>query len=183
MFTEQIWKNFSPALHRFLVKQTSSKADADDLLQDIFVKIHLKSHEIERPEALPAWVWQISRNAVTDHFRRKKRALAPAESLETMPAEAVETNLNQLFADTLRPLLELLPEEKREAVRLADFEKMSQKELAEKWGISHSGAKSRVQRARAELGEQFLNLCNFEFDRLGNIVDFSCPKCGPSREC
>ncbi len=65
-----------------------------------------------------------------------------------------------------------LPETYREALRLTEYQGLSQKELGERLGISFSGAKSRVQRARAKLKQQLLACCHFQFDYAGQIIDY-----------
>lgn len=70
-------------------------------------------------------------------------------------------------------MVELLPKPYREAMRLADFEGLSQQEIADRMGISLSGAKSRVQRARQQLREMILDCCHVERDRRGNVVDYA----------
>lgn len=69
----------------------------------------------------------------------------------------------------LRP--NLLPDPYRDAIVLTQFEGLSQKELADRFGISASGAKSRVQRGRAVLKALLLECCQFEFDRRGSVID------------
>ncbi|RDZ06409.1 hypothetical protein C3744_28710 [Priestia megaterium] len=63
-----------------------------------------------------------------------------------------------------------------EALELYEFQRLSQKELSEKLGISYSGAKSRVQRGRKKLKHLLEGCCHIESDRYGNIVDFCIMK-------
>ena len=64
-----------------------------------------------------------------------------------------------------------MPEKYKQAIILTEYEGLTQK-LAEKLGLSLSGAKSRVQRARLKLKELLLNCCHFELDRFGNILEY-----------
>ena len=80
----------------------------------------------------------------------------------------------------LMNMIKQLPPKYSEALLLTDYEGLTQKELSEKLGISLSGAKSRVQRARKLLKEMYMKCCHIEFDRNGTIVDVypkSCSKC------
>ena len=83
-----------------------------------------------------------------------------------------------------RRMIHDLPDPYREAVRLTEIEGLTQAELARRLGISLSGAKSRVQRGRAQLKEQLIECCRFEFDRRGAVIDCEprrttpCPECG-----
>lgn len=172
--TQVIWDSFSRSLRRFLLPQVACAHDADDLLQEIFIKIHLKHHTLTKEESLPSWVWQITRNTLLDYHKKRKVPLTPVEQAALLPAEINAIEINHLMADCIRPYLDLLPSAQREALQLADLENISQKALAEKWGVSHSGAKSRVQRARAELHGLFQQCCHVKADAYGNIIFVEC---------
>ena len=101
---------------------------------------------------------------------------APAEE------EAHSENLNEEVTACLGPAIEELPEGYRRALVLADLEGRPQEEVAEELGISLSGAKSRVQRARRKLRATLLSCCRFELDRLGNVLDWQ-PKGKTCRHC
>jgi RNA polymerase sigma-70 factor (ECF subfamily) len=77
-----------------------------------------------------------------------------------------------------------LPEHYRQALLLTEYQGLTQEQLAERLGISLSGAKSRVQRAREKLRDMLLRCCHFEFDRRGRIVDYyqRCCCCHPVEE-
>ncbi len=181
MDTTTIWQAFGQNLHTYLRKRVDCTADADNLLQDIFLKIHLNKDNLRHSEGLANWVWRLTQNTLTDYYRSKKRTLVYAHDEETAhtpaPVPVQEQEFTQMLALCIRPFLDLLPPHQREAIELADFDRVSQKELAEKWGIGYSGAKSRVQRARLELEEQFRACCRIEHDAFGNIIDFE-PHCG-----
>ncbi len=77
------------------------------------------------------------------------------------------------------PLVQQLPPPYRQALLLTEVEGMTQKDLAARLGLSFSGARSRVQRARDKLRELLLDCCHFEFDRRGTIIDYypNCERC------
>ena len=79
-------------------------------------------------------------------------------------------------------MIDEFPEPYRQALLLTDVQGLSQKQLAEQQGLSLSGAKSRVQRARDKLRDLLLQCCHFEFDRRGGIVDYyeHCCCCYPA---
>lgn len=84
----------------------------------------------------------------------------------------MEDDVSREMADCFKTILNHLPEKYREAIVLTEFENLTQRDLAQRLGLSLSGAKSRVQRARAKLKEILLGCCQLEFDRLGNITDY-----------
>jgi RNA polymerase sigma-70 factor, ECF subfamily len=179
MDTATIWQNFSQNLYVYLRRRVDCPADADDLVQDIFLKIHLNKDNLRHAEGLTQWVWRLTHNTLTDYHRSRKRPglAAPTDDLAAMPAPAHEEEFTQMLAQCIRPFIDLLPPQQREAIVLADFENISQKELAERWGIGYSGAKSRVQRSRQELEGLFRACCHIEHDAFGNILDYQ-PHCG-----
>jgi RNA polymerase sigma-70 factor (ECF subfamily) len=83
-----------------------------------------------------------------------------------------DEDIEARLAASLRSMIDCLPEEYREALILTEFEGITQQELAQRLGLSLSGAKSRVQRGRKMLREMLLACCHFEFDRLGKVIDY-----------
>ena len=88
----------------------------------------------------------------------------------------------QEIGSWFEPMMQSLPEHYREALLMSEIEGLTQKEVALKQGISLSGAKSRVQRGRSMLKDILLDCCQFEFDHLGNVIDYeekdeTCDKC------
>ena len=168
-----IWQAFHDRIRRFVLKRVRSEADADDLVQDIFLKIHAGLDGVELPERLEAWVFQVARRAVIDHFRKRRGLEIPDDVAEETPAETVTAEV----ASWLRPMMTALPPEDQEALKLADVEGLPQKELAERLGLTLPGAKSRVQRARQRLKDMLLDCCDVEMDRRGNAFSYAPRHC------
>ena len=182
MDTQDIWERFGQRLRRFILPRVGSEADTDDILQDVFYKAHSGIHTLESADKLEAWIYRITRNAIIDYYRHRGKMipLLPGVQEETAatddPAETPEEILS-----CLRPMIAALPEKYGQAILLTEYQGLTQKEVAESLGVSPSGAKSRVQRARGRLKEMLLECCHFEFDRLGNILEYQpkgvCPHC------
>ncbi|NNF87678.1 MAG: RNA polymerase sigma factor SigZ [Acidimicrobiia bacterium] len=175
--TESVWREFSDRLRGFLGRRVSSAADVDDLLSDVFVKVHSRIETLEDETRLAPWLFQITRNTLTDYYRRRP---APAAALDGLDAPTVEDDEDAaaLIAASMRGLVDRLPPKYREALVLTEFEGFTQAEMAAELGLSVSGAKSRVQRARAMLRDDLLECCHFEFDRRGNVIDYEPrPRC------
>ena len=183
MNTALIWTGFSRNMRRYLMHRVKNRHDADDLLQEIFIKIHLKLPTLTQHESLPAWVWQLTRNTLLDYHKKRRRPLSELDGAAALPTEAIPDDFNHLLAECIRPMMELMPPDRREALQLADLEHISQKKLAEQWGVSYSGAKSRVQRARGDLHGLFSQCCQIEADTYGNITAMECLKCGEKPMC
>jgi len=178
---EHIWHEFAEKLGQFIRARVSDPATAEDILQDVFVKIQKRLGQLQDPAKLQSWIYLIARNAVIDHYRSRKETVEVPETLmdEREPESAELNDLKAAF----RRMIYGLPEPYREAVVLTELEGLTQKELANRLGISLSGAKSRVQRGRQQLKKMLLDCCRFEFDRRGGVVDCEprdkrdCPEC------
>src|SRR5712692_7822073 len=121
-------------------------------------------------------MYQIARNAIADYYREQK-ATVELPRLLLAPEEPVfEDDVIKDLIPSVKAMVESLPGEYREALILTEYEGLTQRELAERLGLSLSGAKSRVQRAREKLKAMILDCCHFEFDRFGKIIDYQ-PNC------
>ena len=170
---DQVWDEFTAQLRRFISGRVRSEADVDDILQEVFFKIHRGLERLEDPAKLHAWVYQIARNAIIDHYRQGEQNVeVPSELPDRIAEEEDSEGAEAEVATWLRPMAKDLPEKYREALLLTDIEGLTQKELAERLDISLSGAKSRVQRAREKLKDVLLECCHLEVDRRGRVVDW-----------
>lgn len=173
--TEALWHEMHGALKGFITKRVPDESTVEDILQDVFMRIHAHTDTLKDTTKLESWIYQITRNAVVDYYRSQK---PEQEVPETLPAqdELEEDDLARQLAPCLRGMIQELPAKYREALVLTEYEGLSQSDLATHLGISFSGAKSRVQRARERLKGILLQCCHFELDRLGKIIDYA-PNC------
>jgi RNA polymerase sigma-70 factor (ECF subfamily) len=144
-------------------------------LQDVFLNIHTRIDTLHQQDRVSAWIYQIARNAIADYHRARRPISDLSEALvapDDMPAEDAVREL----LPCVTAMVDALPEAYRKALRLTEYDGLSQKELSEHLGISFSGAKSRVQRARAKIKQQLLDCCHFELDHAGRIIDYQ-PRC------
>lgn len=180
---EELWAEFGGPLRRFIAKRVRDERDADDLVQEVFLRAHVALHDVRDPDRVRPWLYRIAANAVADHYRQRRvaaRSVLPHDAL--VEVETHPENLNGEVAACLGPVIEELPEGYRRALVLADLEGRAQKEVAEELGLSLSGAKSRVQRARTKLRSALLSCCRFELDQLGNVLDWQ-PRGKTCRHC
>lgn len=174
MDIETLWKEYHAALRRFIQKRISDESAIDDLLQDIFVKVHSKIDTLKESSRVRSWLYQITRNAIIDYYRSRKRMEELPKGLSH--SEKDERQALKELAGCVRPMIERLSEPYREALVLAELQGLTQKEVGEKQGISLPGAKSRVQRGRRKLKQLMLECCHYEFDRRGGIYDYERKK-------
>jgi len=170
--TEAIWKDFSAKLGQFIRTRVADSATAEDILQDVFVKLQSRLDEFRDPAKLQGWLFLVARNAIIDYYRSRKKTSELTDSLPVeLPANGVETEeLKVVF----HRLINSLPKANRDALLLAEFEGLTHKQLATRLGISVSSAKSRVQRGRERLKNLLIDYCHREFSRT--VGAQPCPK-------
>jgi RNA polymerase sigma-70 factor (ECF subfamily) len=184
MTTEEIWEEFHPRIKQFILKRIPDEHNAEDVLQEVFLKIHARIDTLRDEEKLQSWMYQIARNVIADYYRQHKATVALSEALLLPEEPVVDDDVVKDLLPGVRTMVTSLPDEYRQALLLTEYEGLTQRELAERLGLSLSGAKSRVQRAREKLKAMLLDCCHFEFDRLGKIIDYQ-PRCAccTNQEC
>ena len=170
---ENVWHETNVPLRNFIKQRVPNEYDAEDILQDIYCKIQNNIFSLHDQNKIQPWVYRITRNAIVDYYRRRNRTL----ELTPLPDDLVnepwsDVNANAEIASCLKNMISYLPEKYKQAIFLTEFQNLTQKELGERTGISLTGAKSRVQRARGKLKEMLLGCCDLEFDRTGSIIDY-----------
>jgi RNA polymerase sigma-70 factor (ECF subfamily) len=179
----KIWEEFSQSLLDFIRRRVNDPDDAEDILQEVFLKIHTKIDTLEDDDRLVSWLYQITRNTIIDYYRTRRPSDELPETL-SMDPEPVESAPTAQLAAGLREFMTCLPDKYRRAVVLTELDGLKQTELADRLGISISGAKSRVQRGREMLRQALLECCHFEFDRRGGVLDYTPrPDCCDTCSC
>jgi RNA polymerase sigma-70 factor (ECF subfamily) len=157
---------------RFLRHKLGEEGQAEDLLQDVFLRATQHLETFCAVENRRAWLFQVARNAVVDFYRRHR----PADPLpHDLAADAPEDDPLTPLCTCLVNQIERLPVPDREALRLSGLDGVPQKDVARTQGLSVSGAKSRVQRARVKLRDLIVDACHVEFDERGRVVGHSPP--------
>lgn len=173
-----VWTQTENTLKLFVFRYTKDMALAEDLVQDVFLKVHSKLGQLKNSDKLAGWIFQIARNTITDYFRYKSKAINSVD----IDWENEEQPLNDCVSGCLQTMLTTLPEKYRHALELAELKNVSQLDLTKQLKISYSGAKSRVQRARLMLKEKMDKAYVIQFDPYGNVlvckdkVSCSCPE-------
>ena len=158
----QNWRKVFNVAYKFVGKHE----EAEDLTQDIFLKIFKALGTFDRRANFQTWIVSISRNLCIDHYRsvRKERMtiareidtsdLQPASTERTPYAAAEHQDLRAM----LRQALQMLPETLRTAVVLRDLQELSYQEIADRLELPEGTVKSRINRGRLELARQLKRL-------------------------
>ena len=157
--------------------------DADDIVQDVWLKMQRGLDGLKDRSRLVSWIFQIARHAIIDHYRApghgKEMPAGLAADLEAYQSSSTRQTasedsgqLRTELAGCLRPMIERLSKEYRQAVVLVDLEGLTQQETAAQLGLSLSGMKSRVQRGRRQLKRMLETCCALELDRRRGVTDY-----------
>ena len=163
------WHENEAELRGWLRHRLGNPVDADDMLQDLFIKAMRQGERFCAIGNARAWLFEVARNALADRLRLTRDTIELPADL-TKEVEEVAP-VDSLVACLPRVLSELSPED-REAITLCDLEGLPQDEFARRKGLSLPGAKSRVQRARRRLREQLSQACQVRLDAAGQVSDF-----------
>jgi RNA polymerase sigma-70 factor, ECF subfamily len=158
----QYWRRVFNVAYKFVGRHD----EAEDLTQDIFLKIFKSLATFDRRANFQTWLISVSRNLCIDHYRsvRKEREtidrdvnaddLSPV-SHEVGPHLALERSD---LAQELRRALAELPEALRQAVVMRDLQELSYQEIADRLDLPEGTVKSRINRGRSELARQITRL-------------------------
>lgn len=171
----QLWNEFSSGLRTFILSKVKNESDTDDILQDVYLKIHDNISSLNDHTRFKSWVYQITRNLIFDHFRAQRHNEDETSINNLITISTPGDFMDAAISDMIKMMEELSPEY-CQALCMTEIEGMDQKEYAEKTGQSYSGARSRVQRARKMLKDMLLNCCHYQFDKYGTVIDIQ-PKC------
>lgn len=156
----------------FLEKRVGSRATAEDILQDAFVKGVSRLETLRSDESAIAWFYRLLRNAIIDHKRRASSAdrklAAFGQEVETH-AEP-DREMHNAICGCVAELAATLKEEYAEALRTVEVEGIAVKDYADRVNISKSNAGVRVHRAREALRKQVIRSC-------GTCADHGCLNC------
>lgn len=173
--TAVLWTEFAGRLRAFVARRVPPGIEADDVVQEVFVRVMRHLPSLRETDRIEAWLFQIARNALYDAMRARHRRDSRTDTLEIdLPAD---TDSDQLRAEAelapcLTPMIARLGAPYREAIELTSAQGLTQAEAAARAGVSVPGMKSRVQRARAQLKAMLLRCCEVELDRRRGVSDF-----------
>ena len=154
------------------LKQRVPASVAEDIVQEALLRGWQAAPKLRDPAKLRAVIWSTARNLSVDYLRAQR----PEGKLEALTAFPVEPDVSAVVASWLPGFVEMLEEPYRTAVRRVDLEGISQAQLAVELGLSKSGARSRVQRGRAQVHDLLQACCEVQFseDAVQHVAARSC---------
>jgi len=163
MSFETVWRDYEKELSAFVLSRVRDKEIQKEIMQEVALKIFTSMHTQKRH--LRGWLYTIARNAIHDYFRKANRPMPNLEE-ESEPQE-------HILLECLEPMLASLPDEQREILELTQLKQLSLKEVASSKDIPLNTVKSRLFRAKKALAKQFFSCCTYEYNRQGDVVDYT----------
>ena len=187
--TSLMWAEFAGRLRAFVARRVPPGIEPDDVVQEVFLRVMRYLPSLREADRIEAWLFQIARNTLHDAMRARQRRDSRTDALEIdLPDETDSEDVRAAEAELapcLTPMVARLAEPYRSAIELTSVHGLTQAEAAKRAGVSVSGMKSRVQRAREQLKAMLLQCCEVDVDRRHAVADFQLrdsTSCGGSSD-
>ncbi len=148
---KQLYDTYAGKMFAVCLRYSKNQMDAEDILQDGFVKLFNNLHRFRGEGSFDGWVRRIFVNTAIEHIRRKQMVTSDSEVLENSLADKYKTALDNLFEKDLLKSANQLSDGYKTVFNMYAVEGFSHKEIADKLGITESTSKSQFSRAKAIL--------------------------------
>ena len=145
---EQVYEAYGPSLYRFCLLQMKNPADAEDVLQDVFVKRLYQAPKFKSPEHERSWLYQVALNLCRDEWRRSRRSELPLAAAAGVSLPPEELSLLDQVSN--------LPEKQRTVLHLHYYQGYNLQEIARLLGVTVPTVKMRLKRGREALRKELL---------------------------
>jgi RNA polymerase sigma-70 factor (ECF subfamily) len=145
----------------FLERRVGSRDDAEDILQEAFVRSLDHASSLRSSTSATAWFYRILRNAITDYYRRQNSRGRALDRLaaEAEDADVRDSELEEVVCECVLGLVETLKPEYGSAIRRVDLDGLTVRDFAAEAGVTPGNAGVRLHRAREALGRQLARSC------------------------
>ena len=148
---EALYKRFASAMYGLCLQYASSKEDAQDIMQEGFIKVFSKLDQVNNPAAFPGWIRRVMINTALEKYRSQVYLQRVDDVKEDMNEEMDDGIYNNLTSRELVELIQTLSPQYRMVFNLYAIEGYNHQEISEELGISVGTSKSNLSRARAIL--------------------------------
>jgi RNA polymerase sigma-70 factor, ECF subfamily len=171
---EQIYIEFYPQIHRYMVSLIGSK-EAEDVTQEVFIKAGKSLGTFRNESQISTWLYRIATNAAVDRMReasfRRELLAEPTEHGQAEMGAGIEEKVARTATnECIRGVIEALPENYRVPVILSELEGLQNQEIAEILGLSLEVVKVRLHRGKARLKKELQNYCQFSRDERNELT-------------
>lgn len=175
---QSVFSEFQKPVYNYVLRMVKDQPLAEELTQDIFVKLYHSLSGFRGDSKVSTWVFRIATNACLDHFRSRSHKkheqtdlLSPDDLLKSALPEteqklptAEEELINLEMSSCVRGYIDDLPEDYRAVILLHDLQGLTNPEIAKITGITLENVKIRLHRARRKMKEVFSSNCSFYRD-------------------
>jgi RNA polymerase sigma-70 factor (ECF subfamily) len=187
-----VFEEYQRPIHGYLLRMTENEAEAEDLTQEVFLRVHRSLSTFRGESSLKTWLYRIASNVFFDHTRKASTRQAGATStLEGTLHEGEEwedkeaPQPDQLAAQSemsacVQEHVEALPDDYKAVLVLHDDQGLKNREIAEALGCSEATVKIRLHRAREKLRASLNTGCDFSRDERNVFV---CERKAPDEGC
>lgn len=185
---QQVYDEYQERIFRYLTRMVGPD-EAEDLMQEVFVKIGRALETFRGESGLSTWIYRIATNAALDKLRRPLHRLSGKKLpdmeiiAETIEDENIWTGeladsteqrvIRQEMNDCIREIISTLPEAYRTVIVLGELEGLNDSQIADILGLTLQATKIRLHRARARLKKELTMACTFYRD---NRQEFACDR-------
>jgi RNA polymerase sigma-70 factor (ECF subfamily) len=167
------WQDIERRLRPYVARRVASVADVDDVLQEIFVRIHRALSSLRDGESFGGWVYRVAQSTIADAARTRARSvLQLVDETPDIATQEVDgsDDLESELGACVALFVARLPAPYREAVTLTELEGLTQKDAAEMLGVTLSAMKSRTLRGREKIRGMFEECCSISVDCRGRVT-------------
>jgi RNA polymerase sigma-70 factor (ECF subfamily) len=151
---EELYRRFASAMYGVCLQYASGEEDAQDILQDGFIKVFAKLDQVKNPAAFPGWIRRIMINTALEKYRSQIHLQRVDDLQGDLPELSGEEVFSELTCEELVALIQTLSPKYRMVFNLYAIEGFNHQEISEELGISVGTSKSNLSRARAILQEK-----------------------------
>jgi len=167
------WQDIERRLRPYVARRVASVADVDDILQEIFVRVHRGLSGLRDGESFGGWVYRVAQSAMADSARARARSvLVLVGETPDIPSQDAEgsDDLESELGACVALFVARLPAPYREAITLTELEGLTQKDAAEMLGVTLPAMKSRTLRGREKIRGMFEQCCRMSVDGRGRVT-------------
>jgi len=161
-----LWIEYKDGIKFYILKKVKDKNVADDLSQDVLMKVYNSCCSGNEIKNVRSWLFQIAHNTTIDFFKKQSKI---SNELPEIPFEE-DDSVYQNAEILVKPLINLLPKKYAIPLKLSDIDELKQIEVAQKLNLSLTATKSRIQRARKLLKDKIIECSNLETNQTKGLA-------------
>ncbi len=173
--TKIIWNTYSEDIKRFILSKTKDASIVDDLLQEVFIKVHTKVSHVQDVKKIRSWLFTVANNTIMDYFRtmNKNQVYVGIDIAENNLADVNDQTADfyeHSEQDCLYEIIKNLDKKYRTPLLMADIQGYKQQQIAKVLKLPLPTVKSQIQRARKLIAQGFMDCCGYELNDKGLLV-------------